>query len=208
MSTLYKINSYEGLELIAEDMEFPHMQRETNNNFVFNISNVSVWRKISPKQEEYFEGPSPMKRNMSESDEYEPISKYNLQTIQSISEHCHFGQGLFNVPNFPQRIGQLVIDSCKKYKVPFNKVLDCGTGPGATSIKLARAFKQVDAFDFIQEFVNILKKQSRLNNFKNIKAFVDDANSMKNCGDGYSCIIACNLIDRLKTPKEFIKLAK
>lgn len=31
MSTLYKITSYEGLELIADEMEFPHMVNESNN---------------------------------------------------------------------------------------------------------------------------------------------------------------------------------
>lgn len=73
---------------------------------------------------------------------------------------------------------------------------------------MAKEFKQVDSFDYEQEFVNILKKQSKLNNFKNIKAFVDDANTMNECADDYSCIIACNLIDRLNNPKEFIKLIK
>lgn len=36
---------------------------------------------------------------------------------------------------------------------------------------MAKEFKQVDAFDFVNEFVNILKKQARLKNLKNVKAF-------------------------------------
>jgi len=42
--------------------------------------------------------------------------------------------------------------------VPLKSVLDCGCGPGATSIKLAEEFKMVEAFDYIPEFIQIVKK--------------------------------------------------
>ena len=42
-----------------------------------------------------------------------------------------------------------------------NTVIDCGSGPGGTAVKLAKSFKNVEAFDLSEGFVKLAEEELR-----------------------------------------------
>jgi len=48
------------------------------------------------------------------------------------------------------------LDACRKFGTPLISALDCGCGPGRTALELTTQFHQVEAYDYSQDFIDML----------------------------------------------------
>ena len=68
---------------------------------------------------------------------------YEDQNILTSYDQFHFGKGLLGIKNFPQRMAEVCIEACTKFKTNFDFALDAGCGPGRTAMELCKAFSNV-----------------------------------------------------------------
>ncbi len=86
-------------------------------------------------------------------------------------EQLHFGNGFQSVPNFPVRIAKYCIDICEQQGIKKINALDAGSGPGGSTFEFANYFKQVEAFDYSQNFVTALLQKKDEYKKPNVIAF-------------------------------------
>jgi 5-histidylcysteine sulfoxide synthase/putative 4-mercaptohistidine N1-methyltranferase len=148
----------------------------------------------------------------------------------SIAQYCeaHWGEEYFGVKNFPKAIA----DYALAFATEKTKALDIGCGIGRSSFELAREFAQVIGIDFSARFISLatrLKEQGslfftlpiegELEEHKNVQIdqfdleqerkkvafWQGDASNLKPHFKDFDLILAANLIDRLYSPKKFLK---
>jgi SAM-dependent methyltransferase len=88
--------------------------------------------------------------------------------------------------------------------------LDAGCGPGRTALELSRVFSHVEAYDFSQGFIDMLKMEVANREIKNLVAYQGDSHRQKDvCQvNQFDLIHGCNLIDRLHSPDKWILQSK
>lgn len=109
---------------------------------MYSISYVSVWKRTAPKEE--------LKIAEAENSKIEIGETFyeNDDTLKTYFKFHFEDQAILGVPNFPKTIGEFCVQMCNKFNIPLTKALDCGSGPGGTSFRLAQDFANVEAFDF------------------------------------------------------------
>ena len=159
-----------------------------------------------------------------------PEAMYETDT--AVSQYCeaHYGQGHFDVPNFPSRVAA----ACFQFTQgrARRKALDLGCAVGRASFELAKAFEQVTGIDFSARFIRValqLKEkgnahyelveegdvvsyhEARLADFgldgvaQRVEFFQGDATNLKPQFTDYDLILAANLLDRLYDPRRFLE---
>ncbi len=154
------------------------------------------------------------------------------ETDALVSQYCefHYGDTVFDVPNFPKAIAELGLQSMTSQVC--GRALDIGCSVGRVAFELAAEFASVDALDFSARFVQVgarlqasgriryerteegdlvtfhertLKALELFGDFSNIRFMQQDAINMKPEFTGYDLVIAANLIDRLSDPVRFLQ---
>jgi len=194
---------------------WPHLVRETRNKHQYTISHFSVWRKREGLSQhalaKALESPQPEEaESVVPAQYYDTELYYEDRDILISYDKFHFGEGLLGVKNFPARMAEVCIELCKKYKAGTSLALDAGCGPGRTALELSKYFTNVEAYDYSQGFVNMLKTNMKNRDISNIKAFQGDSHQQleQTGGAKYDLILGCNLIDRLARPREWIAACK
>lgn len=166
------------------------------------------------------------------SDEPVQIESDVYESDPLIAMYCdfHYGPSHFDVPNFPARMASICLEAMKDR--PRRKALDIGCAVGRSTFELARAFDSVTGLDFSARFIRIgvdmarrgriryaLLEEGELESFDEQRLdalglaetagrcefFQADACNLKGLYQGYDLVLAANLIDRLYSPKRFLK---
>jgi 5-histidylcysteine sulfoxide synthase/putative 4-mercaptohistidine N1-methyltranferase len=153
------------------------------------------------------------------------------ETDELISQYCefHYGDEVFEVPNFAKAIAQIALEATNGS--PREYALDIGCSVGRSAFELATQYKAVDALDFSARFIQVgtqmqrsgriryeRKEQGDLTTFHeralndmglnqpmdHINFMQQDACNMKSRFTGYNLVLAANLIDRLNDPSKFL----
>jgi ubiquinone/menaquinone biosynthesis C-methylase UbiE len=92
----------------------------------------------------------------------------------------------------------------------FFAALDAGCGPGRTALEFSSVFRQVEAYDYSQGFVDMMLKEMHARGIKNLSAFQGDSHKQEEiCSiKKFDLIHGCNLIDRLHTPSTWVRQSK
>ncbi|ASK78734.1 SAM-dependent methyltransferase [Paraphotobacterium marinum] len=161
-----------------------------------------------------------------QSDYAEQKSENIYETDTSVSQyiHFHYGPSYFETPNLMLKIS----DICKDNAINFNTALDIGCSVGRSCFELSKSFKNVTGIDFSARFIqtayNILERSSIKYQLvkeglltesqevafehsatkKDISFIQADACNLPEKIKSFDLILACNLIDRLKKPKQFL----
>ena len=130
---------FERIPLRDNEAVFPHIYAETRNKHQFAISHLSAWRK---KPSERLGGEE---KAEAEAKPKDAVEYYEDKNILNSYDIFHFGEGLLSVKNFPLRMSEVCVDSCRKFNTRFDLALDAGSGPGRTAIELCAHFNQVRA---------------------------------------------------------------
>ena len=130
---------FERISLRDNEAVFPHIYAETRNKHQFAISHLSAWRK---KPSERLGGEE---KAEAEAKPKDAVEYYEDKNILNSYDIFHFGEGLLSVKNFPLRMSEVCVESCRKFNTRFDLALDAGSGPGRTAIELCAHFNQVRA---------------------------------------------------------------
>ena len=68
---------------------------------------------------------------------------YEDKNILISYDQFHFGHGLLGIRNFPERMAEVCLDACKRFKIKCGVALDAGCGPGRTAMELCKTFTKV-----------------------------------------------------------------
>ncbi|MFT5756626.1 MAG: 5-histidylcysteine sulfoxide synthase/putative 4-mercaptohistidine N1-methyltransferase [Alteromonadaceae bacterium] len=144
----------------------------------------------------------------------------------------HYGEDLFNIPNYPKEIAKAVVTHCQKHHIKTRKVLDLGCSVGRTSFELSAIFNVVDAVDFSARYIQHgvkLQQDGRLRYISEIEGDIvrfnevtlddltltDDGNklqfsqgdacNLKSNFNNYDVILAQHIIEQSYDPKLFLK---
>jgi len=183
---------------------YAHIYKETRNKHQYAVSNFSVWRKKMDYEIHEIETveDGQAKASMPET----TAEYYEDQDILTSYDQFHFGPGLLGIKNFPERMAEVCIEACRKFETNFDVALDAGCGPGRTAMELCKAFKNVEAYDFSQSFVDMMLENKDLKGLHNLHAYQGDSHIQNKLTTGkFDLIFGCNLIDRLHTPIEWVK---
>ena len=165
------------------------------------------------------------------SGELKPVPSSHYETDKLLSEYAefHYGDEYFNVPNFPQALARLAIETVGEG--PRGKALDLGCASGRATFELARHFDHVTGIDFSARFIGQGVELARGDSLRytlidegelvqyvsrnladldlsdtvgKVAFFQGDACNLKPQFTGYDFIMAANLIDRLYNPAQFL----
>ncbi|CAM5218894.1 5-histidylcysteine sulfoxide synthase/putative 4-mercaptohistidine N1-methyltransferase OS=Castellaniella defragrans OX=75697 GN=HNR28_000661 PE=4 SV=1 [Castellaniella defragrans] len=158
-----------------------------------------------------------------------PAAYYETDKLMSEYAEFHYGDTYFGVPNFPQALAKIAIETLGKR--PHRRALDLGCASGRATFELARAFEHVTGVDFSARFINqgvqliqtgqlryTLTDEGDLVSYKartladlqlqdtvaRVEFFQGDACNLKPQYTGYNLVLAANLIDRLYDPARFL----
>lgn len=159
-----------------------------------------------------------------------PSSRYETDKLLSEYAEFHYGEEYFGVPNFPAALARLAIRAMGNK--PARRALDLGCAAGRASFELARHFDQVTGIDFSARFIGlgvllaeqgvlrytltdegelVLYRERKLADLgldevrRKVEFFQGDACNLKPLFTGYDLILAANLIDRLYSPRKFLR---
>jgi len=201
LERLYTPVKYDGALLET----YAHIYKETRNKHQYSISHFSAWRRNDVENVEMTAKEKDLLVHYSTS-----TTEYYLdKSILTSYDQFHFGDGLLGVRNFPLRMAEVCVDFSHKYGRGMNSALDAGCGPGRTALELCARFKNVEAYDYSQGFVDMLIEKRDAMGLTNLKAYQGDSHDQSNLTDQrFDLIFGCNLIDRLHTPIEWIRQSK
>jgi len=196
-------------EIPCEDCleSYAHIYNETINKHQYAVSTFSVWRKKDINDDiENDESMSPSSESeipLTTADYYED------NDILTSYDRFHFGKGLLGVPNFPHKMAEVCVEACKKYGVKLEKAMDAGCGPGGTALELCSSFNLVEAYDYSQGFVDMMKVHQERRGLTNLISYQGDSHIQDQLSQNkFDLIFGCNLIDRLHTPITWIEQSK
>jgi len=209
---------------------FPHIYKETVNKHQYSVSRLSVWKKNAlTKKDSYDANSAKTTTTQSINHSQSTTQYYEDQQILVSYDRFHFNDDpiLGDVQNLALTMSQLCLSMVRKYLVKnengncgngsftstFREMLalDAGSGPGRVAIELGQYFGKVEAFDYSDPFVDMMKKKITEKGIKNVIPYQADAhdllNSVKepNPEGKFDLIFNCNLIDRLHTPIKFLE---
>jgi len=183
---------------------YPHIYKETRNKHQYAVSNFTVWRKKMKSKVDENETDEDTETSTLRSDS--TAAYYEDQNILASYDQFHFGHGLLGIRNFPERMAEVCIEACKKFKIQFGVALDAGCGPGRTAMELCKAFTKVEAYDYSESFVDMMLLNKYLKGLNNLTAYQGDSHIQNQITtEKFDLIFGCNLIDRLHTPIEWVK---
>lgn len=134
LASLERVDSLDGFEMLNNDQSYPHIFEIHQNNYQYNNSFVSVWKRTTPKQQaQIAEEGSPLK--VQHETFYDQTSTFNDYKKFHYDDKDNFG-----VPNYARAMGEYCIQTCKKHNIPLETAIDCASGPGAIALKLAQEF--------------------------------------------------------------------
>ena len=157
----------------------------------------------------------------------------SYETAKDICQQlaCHYGESLFNVPNYPREIAKAVVHYCRKYGLKTQKILDLGCSVGRCSFELSAIFNMVDGVDFSARYIQHgvkLQHTKRLRYISEIEGDIvsfnevtlddlalsndgnqlhfsqGDASNLKAIFTGYEVILAQHVIEQNYDPKLFL----
>ncbi|GBG12897.1 SAM-dependent methyltransferase [Novimethylophilus kurashikiensis] len=160
-----------------------------------------------------------------------PVSSM-YETDKLLSEYAefHYGDEYYGVPNFPKALAQIAIETMAGK--PRRSALDLGCATGRATFELAQAFDHVTGVDFSARFIGLgvklaeqgmarytLVDEGELVSYRErklsdlgledvrgkVEFYQGDACNLKPQFTGYDLILAANLIDRLYSPKKFLR---
>ncbi|MBR0567668.1 5-histidylcysteine sulfoxide synthase [Azoarcus sp. L1K30] len=162
-----------------------------------------------------------------------PASAYETDALLSQYAEFHYGDEIFGVPNFPKALADIAIDAHKRLgNRSFERALDLGCATGRASFELARAFKRVVGIDFSARFIQAGVKLAESGSLRytlpdegelvsyherrldelgladtagRVEFWQGDACNLKDIHTGFDLILAANLIDRLYSPRRFLR---
>jgi len=155
------------------------------------------------------------------------------ETDDLLAQYCefHWGQDYFGVPNFPAACARLCLELTEGSKR--KRALDLGCAVGRSTFELAREFGHVTGLDFSARFIRIademVKKgyvqyvlpdegdlvsyhERRLAEYglegkeSRVEFMQADACNLKPLYTDYDLVFAGNLIDRLYSPRKFLRM--
>jgi len=183
---------------------YAHIYKETRNKHQYAVSNFTVWRKKMKIKVDENETDEDTETSTLRSDS--TAAYYEDQNILTSYDQFHFGHGLLGIRNFPERMAEVCIEACKKFKIQFGVALDAGCGPGRTAMELCKAFTKVEAYDYSESFVDMMLLNKYLKGLNNLTAYQGDSHIQNQLtSEKFDLIFGCNLIDRLHTPIEWVK---
>lgn len=170
-----------------------------------------------------------------ESDQPVSVQLGAYETDNLVAQYCesHYGQDYFGVPNFPKTMAQLCLDLMRNR--PRHKALDLGCAVGRATFELAREFDEVTGLDSSARFIRIgvemqekgcvryaRVEEGALRSYHEVKlsdvGLEDtqrrvlfqqaDACNLKALYTGYDLVLATNLIDRLYSPRKFLRMIR
>lgn len=154
------------------------------------------------------------------------------ETDELVSQYCefHYGEEHFGVPNFPERLARLCYRATEGGRR--ERALDLGCAVGRATFELARRFDRVTGLDFSARFIRIaddLAKTGRVryvlrdegdlvsyhertleamglaDTTGRVEFWQADACNLKPAYTDYDLVLAANLIDRLYSPRKFLR---
>lgn len=162
-----------------------------------------------------------------------PASAYETDAMVSQYAEFHYGDEAFGVPNFPKALADISIDAHQRHgNGSFGRALDLGCATGRASFELARAFARVVGIDFSARFVQVGSKFAETGSLRytmpdegelvtyherrldalglagsagKVEFWQGDACNLKDVFQGFDLILAANLIDRLYSPRRFLR---
>jgi 5-histidylcysteine sulfoxide synthase/putative 4-mercaptohistidine N1-methyltranferase len=157
-------------------------------------------------------------------------SMYETDKLLSEYAEFHYGDEYYGVPNFPKALAQIAIEAMANK--PRRTALDLGCATGRATFELAKAFDHVTGVDFSARFIGLgvklaeqgmarytLVDEGELVSYRErklidlgledvrgkVEFYQGDACNLKPQFTGYDLILAANLIDRLYSPRKFLK---
>jgi SAM-dependent methyltransferase len=162
----------------------------------------------------------------------ETVTYYKDRGILDSYRPLHFSNTPINgIPNFPVAVAKVCIEAAQDFGLlPDSsssstaasnglRAIDCGCGPGRTAFEFTKHFQHVEGFDYADGFVEMMveEKDKYIANHANstFQAYQGDAHcllgaegsapTVKSPAGSYDLILGCNLIDRLHTPKAWVR---
>eukprot|EP00090_Calanus_glacialis_P047225 TRINITY_DN9685_c0_g1_i1.p1 TRINITY_DN9685_c0_g1~~TRINITY_DN9685_c0_g1_i1.p1 ORF type:complete len:1465 (-),score=349.19 TRINITY_DN9685_c0_g1_i1:88-4482(-) len=183
---------------------YAHIYKETRNKHQYAISNFSIWRKKMDHEIDEDELIDEVQNSVSRPET--TAQYYEDQSILTSYDQFHFGEGLLGIKNFPQKMAEVCIEACQKFKINFDVALDAGCGPGRTAMELCKVFTKVEAYDYSQSFVDMMLENKSRKGLENLTAYQGDSHIQNQLTtEKFDLIFGCNLIDRLHTPIDWVK---
>ena len=154
------------------------------------------------------------------------------ETDALAAQYCdaHYGAGHFGIPNFAKSCAQICLELSRGRAR--GRALDLGCAVGRASFELARGFEQVTGLDFSSRFFRLaarmqeegrlryaLPEEGEIVSFHElnlseldlegvrdrVQFFQADACNLPERFTGYDLVLAANLIDRLYSPRRFLR---
>ncbi len=163
-----------------------------------------------------------------------PIEEHSshYENDKQLSEYAefHYGDTYYGVQNFPKALSDLALEVMQGQ--PLKKALDLGCATGRASFELAKHFDHVTGIDFSARFIGLALKLAQQGVVRytmttegdlvsyqertlasldledvahKVEFWQGDACNLKPNFSGYDLILAANLIDRLYSPRQFLK---
>lgn len=163
-----------------------------------------------------------------------PIEEHSshYENDKQLSEYAefHYGDTYYGVQNFPRALSDLAVEVMQGQ--PLKTALDLGCATGRASFELAKHFDHVTGIDFSARFIGLALKLAQqgvvrytITNEGDLVSYQErtlasldledvahkvefwqgDACNLKPSFTGYDLILAANLIDRLYSPRQFLK---
>lgn len=163
-----------------------------------------------------------------------PIEEHSshYENDKQLSEYAefHYGDTYYGVQNFPKALSDLAVEVMQGQ--PLKTALDLGCATGRASFELAKHFDHVTGIDFSARFIGLALKLAQQGVVRytmvtegdlvsyqertlasldledvthKVEFWQGDACNLKPNFTGYDLILAANLIDRLYSPRQFLK---
>ncbi|MBP7881460.1 MAG: 5-histidylcysteine sulfoxide synthase [Candidatus Methylopumilus sp.] len=163
-----------------------------------------------------------------------PIEEHSshYENDKQLSEYAefHYGDTYYGVQNFPKALSDLAVEVMQGQ--PLKSALDLGCATGRASFELAKHFDHVTGIDFSARFIGLALKLAQQGVVRytmategdlvsyqertlasldledvahKVEFWQGDACNLKSNFTGYDLILAANLIDRLYSPRQFLK---
>jgi 5-histidylcysteine sulfoxide synthase/putative 4-mercaptohistidine N1-methyltranferase len=156
----------------------------------------------------------------------------HYESDKQLSEYAefHYGDTYYGVPNFPKALSDFAIQSLQSR--PVKTALDLGCATGRATFELAKHFDHVTGIDFSARFIGLGLKLAQQGVLRytmvnegdlvsyqerslaelqlesvahKVEFWQGDACNLKPQFTGYDFILAANLIDRLYSPRQFLR---
>lgn len=220
-------------DAVAEPRDLPFAWNQTSRKVESGLQHVTFWQRRASASDSASRELTEATMAQSNADASAGQAMYDCDDVVGQYLDFHFGPG----SDYPAACAAHCVEAARQLKVPLNRALEVGGGPGRAALELAKSFGHVDGGDYSQSFTELGQKlcageelQWRVPVDGTERKWLERSISAESLGlaeasakthltqldahnlpaelKGYDLICGFNLVDRLAEPKKFLLEAK